>query len=689
MANNLNTPWARLTQKEKAELIGIYTKYGYNNLSKIIDNYNEFANGGKIHIKESKRGTFTAAAKSRGMGVQEFASKVLANKDEYSPAMVKKANFARNSANWHADGGPVGGYLTDDDIANGIDDRSVYARQILKFATDNPRQFWADREDSSKARQWLINNAPDQLSALYNALDDNSFVDRRFIPSSVKQREYQEGVTNAISDAGKRVYDIADTVTSFMPGPVGTINWLSHIAADTANEGIKGFGRDVGMAAIMAGGLGAIGKGANKLTKYLSRYDNKFTKSTEDLVEFIGDVIDANRNRGLIGNYYQTKADNLALELNRLRRTNNNQTQNILELRTNNNLNKLIQASQSELMSPMYYDSNSVGLYDALNMANNNYSDVQIKNVGSIVDDVNNMLRFSESRDNRYGNIRFIRNIGGLPKTKNGGIVLAPEDNIFANFTTDIPFRLHENYSHMPGGEYLIVPASVMRGKTPWSIEPMDTFFRASDIGEVDPSLVTFISGNEDLLNEASKLGLNTYTNQHIIDIYKRILDDMSRRTGRLDKKGFGYTRSDLILPYRSAIDSVFGEIIGRPSVSDYKALELSTGLKSGVSDDVNGNMFRFLLANMESRNIPTKEAHKVLFKYPNNTELNAFSFVNNKNRYRTGIPYDKVFYDPVPTIESDLLKKIGGYGHQKYDSSYEGPLKRLFDEYVNSTPIL
>lgn len=688
MANNLNTPWARLTQKEKAELIGIYTKYGYNDLSKIIDNYNEFANGGKIHIKESKRGTFTAAAKSRGMGVQEFASKVLANKDEYSPAMVKKANFARNASKWRADGGPIGDYLTDDDIANGIDDRAVYARQILKFATDNPKQFWADREDSSRARQWLINNAPDQLSALYNALDDNSFVDRRFIPNNVKQMDYQEGVTNAINDFGKRIYNIADTVTSFMPGPVGTINWLSHIAADTANEGIKGFGRDVGMAAIMAGGLGAIGKGANKFGQYLSKYDNKFTKFVKESADLISDVIDANRNRDLIGNYYRVKADDLASELNKLRRINNSETQNILGSTTNDHLNKSIQISQSQLMSPMYYDSNSVGLYDALNMANNNYSDVRIKNVGSIVDDVNNMLEFSKSRDDRYGNIRFIRNIGGLPKTKNGGIVLAPEDNIFANFTTDIPFRLHEKYSHMPGGEYLVVPASAMRGKTPWSIEPMDTFFRASDIGEVDPSLVTFISGDERLLNEASKLGLNTYTNQHIIDIYKLILDDMSRRTGLLDKKGFGDTRSDLILPYRSAIDSIFGEIIGRPSVSDYRALELSTGLKSGVSDDVNGNIFRFLLANAESRNIPTKEAHKVLFKYPNNTELSAFSFANNKNRYRIGIPYDKVFYDPVPTIESDLLKKIGGHGHQKYDSSYEEPLKRLFDEYVNSTPI-
>ena len=68
---------------------------------------NTFAKGGKIHIKPSKRGTFTAAAKKHGKSVQSFASQVLANKENYSPAMVKKANFARNAAKWHSFGGDL------------------------------------------------------------------------------------------------------------------------------------------------------------------------------------------------------------------------------------------------------------------------------------------------------------------------------------------------------------------------------------------------------------------------------------------------------------------------------------------------------------------------------------------------------------------------------------------------------
>ena len=57
--------------------------------------------GGSIHIEPSKRGTFTAAATKHGMSVQGFASKVLANRENYSAAMVKKANFARNASKWN------------------------------------------------------------------------------------------------------------------------------------------------------------------------------------------------------------------------------------------------------------------------------------------------------------------------------------------------------------------------------------------------------------------------------------------------------------------------------------------------------------------------------------------------------------------------------------------------------------
>ena len=59
-----------------------------------------------IHINPANKGKFTASANAAGMGVQEFASHVLANKDDYSSTQVKRANFARNAAKWkHEMGG--------------------------------------------------------------------------------------------------------------------------------------------------------------------------------------------------------------------------------------------------------------------------------------------------------------------------------------------------------------------------------------------------------------------------------------------------------------------------------------------------------------------------------------------------------------------------------------------------------
>ena len=88
---------------------------GIYDLDVIRGGYNEFAKGGGIHIDPSKKGTFTAAATKHGMGVQEFASKVLAHPENYSPAMRKKANFARNfGSKKHSYGGVLQGPIVED-----------------------------------------------------------------------------------------------------------------------------------------------------------------------------------------------------------------------------------------------------------------------------------------------------------------------------------------------------------------------------------------------------------------------------------------------------------------------------------------------------------------------------------------------------------------------------------------------
>lgn len=64
----------------------------------------EFLTGGNlpliaksgIHIKKKNRGKFTASAKEHGMGVQEYATKVL-NDPNATPLQKKRAQFAKNA----------------------------------------------------------------------------------------------------------------------------------------------------------------------------------------------------------------------------------------------------------------------------------------------------------------------------------------------------------------------------------------------------------------------------------------------------------------------------------------------------------------------------------------------------------------------------------------------------------------
>lgn len=53
----------------------------------------------KIHIKKANEGKFTEAANRAGMGVQEYAQKVL-NDPNASPTLKKRANFAVQAKRW-------------------------------------------------------------------------------------------------------------------------------------------------------------------------------------------------------------------------------------------------------------------------------------------------------------------------------------------------------------------------------------------------------------------------------------------------------------------------------------------------------------------------------------------------------------------------------------------------------------
>lgn len=72
----------------------------WQKLSSDCYSIDKFKKGNKIRIKKKNRGKFTESAKRAGMGVQEYARHILANKDKYSPTLVKRANFTANSRKW-------------------------------------------------------------------------------------------------------------------------------------------------------------------------------------------------------------------------------------------------------------------------------------------------------------------------------------------------------------------------------------------------------------------------------------------------------------------------------------------------------------------------------------------------------------------------------------------------------------
>ena len=58
-----------------------------------------FKKGRKIEIKKKNRGKFTASAKAHGMGVQEYARKVV-NDPNATTLQKRRAQFALNSKKW-------------------------------------------------------------------------------------------------------------------------------------------------------------------------------------------------------------------------------------------------------------------------------------------------------------------------------------------------------------------------------------------------------------------------------------------------------------------------------------------------------------------------------------------------------------------------------------------------------------
>jgi hypothetical protein len=91
----------------------LYTNFWLENQSNAWNPTTQFENGGGIHIDPKNKGKFTAWANAHNMGVQEAANHILANKEEYSSKLVKRANFAKNFGGKKKNGGFIEGQSYD------------------------------------------------------------------------------------------------------------------------------------------------------------------------------------------------------------------------------------------------------------------------------------------------------------------------------------------------------------------------------------------------------------------------------------------------------------------------------------------------------------------------------------------------------------------------------------------------
>ena len=124
--------------------------------------YRTFASGGSIHINPENKGLFTSKANRAGMGVQAFASHVLANKEDYPTSTIRQANFAKNAAGWkHDEGGAMEMAFMDNFRKNPIASAMEYiraqdaleAQKEAQAATEAQEAAYADMQNRLAATE--------------------------------------------------------------------------------------------------------------------------------------------------------------------------------------------------------------------------------------------------------------------------------------------------------------------------------------------------------------------------------------------------------------------------------------------------------------------------------------------------------------------------------------------------------
>ena len=116
---------------------------------------------------------------------------------------------------------------------------------------------------------------------------------------------YAEGFTkgsrpviNKLNETGQKIFNKADRIAGFIPGPVGAIDWLGHMGYDVSQGKVKKAAKELATAAVVGAGLKTAGRGIS----WLRNYVDDATHFGEDTFRAFTDKTGGNIGAGFVGN---------------------------------------------------------------------------------------------------------------------------------------------------------------------------------------------------------------------------------------------------------------------------------------------------------------------------------------------------------------------------------------------------
>jgi gas vesicle protein len=221
-----------------------------------------FKDGG-IYINPKNKGKFTKKAKAAGMGVQEFARHVLANKDDYPTSTVKQANFARNAKGWKK--------------------KKAFPGATIAMALPGVIQGIQNIREQKQQEKSAKESA--DVSKLFSHLRDPRFTPEKDIAMQLMSTDYDQGTTY-VAEKGASVLGNIWQGLDKANKTLGEYGFTTERALGFANQVGGGYAQTLGSIFTGIGGPigGAIGTVAGLLfdsghKKRMKRYEDEYNQN--------------------------------------------------------------------------------------------------------------------------------------------------------------------------------------------------------------------------------------------------------------------------------------------------------------------------------------------------------------------------------------------------------------------------